>query len=184
MKTNNQKNVFSILLLTFSIIIFSSCEKDTCNGDKSVFYSIDLDSTRFTTKQLVVYFSTDVNKQLPINYFTDNQINSAVNDPYGKSWQNNFADIDSVVFATSPKDPFHITNLVVYLKRNNFSTVSNKNLGFHFRFPDRIKYMACKHPGGPDSYDLDLSFIISTFPNDSIQTSSFEWNQKFHAGPY
>lgn len=183
MKTNNEKNIFSILILTLSIIIFS-CGKDTCNDDKSVFYSIDLDSAHFDTKQLVVYFSTDVNKQLPVNYFADHQINSSVNDPYGKNWQNNSSDIDSIIFSPSLKDPFHITNLIVYLKKNHFLTSSNQNVGIHFVFPDRRGYMACKHPGGPDRYNVDLSFMISISSNDIIQTSSFQWEQKFHPGPY
>lgn len=175
-----RKIVFSSFLYIIFFIIFS-CGKDTCNKD-ATFRSIILDSVKFNAyKQRVVYFSMQMKDSLSLDYLKNKIIIHGVNNPYGQKWQNDFIELDSVSFSQLPSSS--LKNMTLFLKKDSSSLGSKKDIYLHFYFPDRRGYLGCNHPGGPDKYELDISFTISN-SSSGIHASSVKWNEKLWRGGY
>ncbi len=176
------KRTFLSSLLIVSLVIIFSCGKDTCNGD-TTFRSITLDSVQFNAhKQYIVYFSIQTKDELPLDYLKNKTIINSLIDPYGQKWDNSFIELDSVSF--SQPSSSSLKNMILFLKKDSSFLGDTKEIYLHFYFPDRIGYLDCKHPGGPDKYELDMSFTISNSSSGIIHASSFKWNEKLWRGGY
>ncbi|MGB1207099.1 MAG: hypothetical protein ACPG5B_15745 [Chitinophagales bacterium] len=160
-------------VLGLYLLLAQSCVKDTCNQN-ATFEDMSATVTPTETENIAVNLEWQGGENLPLSYFNDSYIVSNTKDPYGTEWQNDYADIDSIVASQQQQITLFLSNTV--------AQDTAKTYHFHIRFPDRKDHIDCEHGGAGDSYALDFSIKFQL--NDDLSVDKFEWKEKLFKGPY
>jgi hypothetical protein len=157
MKSIYKKLIFLVMLgliiLSISscglIDIFNNAFDDTCtqgNNMSNPRIAGAFDATIDTPKLTIIWdIGTERGTELPDKYFAEVKLQTIVKDSLDVPL------INSVSFQSNPK-----SIEVLFGDLTTFLT-SNEPLGFVLDFPDREGYIVCSHPGGPDTYMLNVT---------------------------
>jgi len=150
------------VIVTFMLlsILLTGCLSDTCTQGATMTNPrvVDtFDASEETPKLVITWdLGTERGSELPDNYFEAvslNCLNSVENCPFSLLR-------DTSYDATSKSITVAFSELSEYLSTNN-------TLQFTLQFPDRVRYINCDHPGGPDTYfiKVTLNFNEGAFVN-------------------
>ncbi len=159
--------ILIILLFLPILLIFMSACRDTCNkkmGDtfsdikwKNYTYSSGLD-------KYVVGFDIKVLDALSVDY-----LRTASQEPI------DYSTVDSIAFPDVNQMNIYIAKSSVPLKDESVS------FKFKMKMDDRRDFTNCVHPGGPDKYEISVSFTINN-NNETIIVDNIFWNENVIKG--
>ncbi len=168
----------TIFLLSLSLI-FGCKTKDTCNAKLgNTFKELNLIEYKLNNKgNLLIQIKMEVLKVLPNTYFDDYILIRRKKDLFGNPITNSSEKLKMIDLNKQEM------NLLIF--QDSLPPVGNKeDLYFYMKFPDRIKYVNCTHPGSSDSYYLYLEFRINRIKKDSILLSGFKWQEMLNKGGF
>ena len=114
---------------------------------------------------------------LPYAYFEDYILISRKNDLFGNAIINSSETLKTI--------DFNKQEMNISIFQDSLPSVGNiDDLFFYLKFSDRMEYLDCTHPGGGDSYYLDLEFRINRIEEDSILLSDFQWQETLNKGGF
>ncbi len=177
LKVNNIKLYFSFLLL---IGLFLSCRtEDTCNSKQGdTFEDISFKSSKFVEDSCFeINISAKTLGILPNEYFENFVLIKRETDLFGNTIQNSWEAIKDIKVDKS--------KIEMVILQDSLPPIGEQNkLYFHLKFPDRINYIDCSHPGSSDIYLLDLAMNLKRELSDSIYLSKFAWEEKLIKGGF
>lgn len=164
-----------ILFCALFLVSAKSCTKDTCNKEVT-FEQISLSETKPQVQdgKLPVRLSFSLKTTLPDGYFRAVVTDQGKEDRFGKPWDNDFEALASVQMTA--------TGAVLQIKEAALTEGIQKT-GLHFILPDRRNFISCDHPGGNDSYLLDIEFTIEKTQN-TCTLKDFNWEEHLKKGPF
>lgn len=164
-----------LLLCTLFLLSARSCTKDTCNKEPT-FAQISLTEPdpQVQDGKLPVKLSFSLKTTLPDDYFKAVVTDQGREDRFGKPWDNDFEAVASVQMTA--------TGAALQLKQEAL-TEANQKIGLHFVLPDRRNFIPCDHPGGSDSYLLDIDFTVEKTQN-SYRIKDIKWKEELKKGPF
>ena len=161
-----------------AFLLFSSaksCTKDTCNIEDT-FSQITL--TKAPVKSVgdtvKIFLEFVLKTALPDGYFKAVVVDQGREDRFGNPWDNDFKHLFGVEMSAS--------GATLNIKRDSIKEGSNQG-SFHFKLPDRRSFIDCGHPGGADSYLLDLGFTILNTVN-AYSAKDLNWKEELRKGPF
>jgi hypothetical protein len=123
----------------------------------SLSYSSGLD-------KYIAGFTISVNDALSVDYLRTASQESSNN-----------SSIDSIAFPD-------INQMSIYIYK---SAIPNKNekaqMQFMMKMGDRRDYTNCIHPGGPDKYEITISFTINNI-NEILNIDNISWSESVDKG--
>ncbi len=167
---------FCIKLMFFIVLVLflNSCI-DTCNkGD--TFKKINIEKSKFINDDFLVELSTEVLDKLPEKYFKDFYLKKGKTYPF-KDGENSYKSLKEIKVNKSRIEIIILNNSLPDLGKE-------KKYYFYLKFGDRVNYIDCTHPGGPDTYYLKLEMKLKRVGVKSIELSDFKWKEKLKTGAY
>ncbi len=167
-------------ILLYLILCFSACRtEDTCNSKQGdTFNEISVESYNFVEDgNFQVNLSTKVLDILPEDYFQDFVLLKRKIDLFGNTIENSWEAIKDIKVDKS--------KIEIVILQDSLPPIGKQNkLYFHLKFPDRINYIDCSHPGSSDRYLLDLAMNLKRVLSDSIYLSEFDWEENLIKGGF